>query len=192
MKPVTLPPGRGKLATKPLPTGSETFAKMMGMVRVCCSNAAVVGVFCERMRSGCSATSSFANRCIDSASPASPSECRSGCCGPPPTRASGVPRGTPRRRPVLPGRSRHTPSARRSAASARLLRARGERPRRAAPPSSVMNSRRLMGSNPGGRLGDRNSAREPYQTFAQKYVKGASSPAEAGRLPSVRLMVPRR
>ena len=68
MKPVTLPPGRGKLATKPLPTGSETVAKMMGMVRVCCSSAAVVGVLCERMRSGCSATSSFANRCLDSAS----------------------------------------------------------------------------------------------------------------------------
>ena len=41
---------------------------MMGMVRVCCSSAAVVGVVGERMRSGCSATSSFANRCIASAS----------------------------------------------------------------------------------------------------------------------------
>ena len=47
-------------------------AKMMGMVRVCCSIAAVVGVLCERMRSGCSATSSFANRCINSASPVRP------------------------------------------------------------------------------------------------------------------------
>src|SRR5262249_15354148 len=28
LKPVTLPPGRGKLATKPLPTGSATTAKM--------------------------------------------------------------------------------------------------------------------------------------------------------------------
>src|SRR5262245_8099292 len=36
LNPATLPPGRGKLATKPLPTGSETFPKMMGMVRVCC------------------------------------------------------------------------------------------------------------------------------------------------------------
>jgi hypothetical protein len=43
--PVALPPGRGKLATKPLPTGSAMFAKMMGMVRVYCSNAAVVGAF---------------------------------------------------------------------------------------------------------------------------------------------------
>src|SRR2546425_2330816 len=67
-KPVTLPPGRGKLATKPEPTGSATVAKTMGMVRVCCRSAAVVGVVLERMRSGCSATSSFANRSIDSAS----------------------------------------------------------------------------------------------------------------------------
>ena len=46
VKPVTLPPGRGKLATfrTPLPTGSVTVAKMIGMVRVCCSSAAVVSV----------------------------------------------------------------------------------------------------------------------------------------------------
>jgi hypothetical protein len=37
MKPVTLPPGRAKLATKPLPIGSATIAKTMGMVRVCCN-----------------------------------------------------------------------------------------------------------------------------------------------------------
>ncbi len=34
--PVTLPPGRGKLATNPLPTGSATMAKTIGIVRVCC------------------------------------------------------------------------------------------------------------------------------------------------------------
>jgi hypothetical protein len=54
VKPITLPPGREKLATKPLPIGNG--AKTMGMVRVCCSSAAVVGVMCERMTSGCSAT----------------------------------------------------------------------------------------------------------------------------------------
>ena len=69
---MAFPPGRGKLATKPLLTGSAMFAKMMGMVRVCCSSAAVVDVFAERMRPGCSATSSFANRCLDSASSARP------------------------------------------------------------------------------------------------------------------------
>src|SRR5438876_11941215 len=52
MNPVTLPPGRGKLATKPEPTGSVALAKMMGMVRVCCSSAAVVGVLDERTSSG--------------------------------------------------------------------------------------------------------------------------------------------
>src|SRR5262249_1815584 len=66
------PPGRGKLATKPLPTGSETITKTMGMVRVCCGKLAVVGVLCERMRSGCSAISSFANRCINAASDCAP------------------------------------------------------------------------------------------------------------------------
>src|SRR5262245_47315403 len=34
MKPVTLPPGRLRLVTKPLPTGSETSTKIVGMVRV--------------------------------------------------------------------------------------------------------------------------------------------------------------
>jgi hypothetical protein len=42
----------------------------VGMVRVCCSIAAAAGVLCVRMRSGCSATSSFANRCINSVSSA--------------------------------------------------------------------------------------------------------------------------
>ena len=57
-KPTTFPPGC-KLATKPLPTGSATIAKTMGMVRVSCSSVAVIVVLCVRMRSGCSATSSY-------------------------------------------------------------------------------------------------------------------------------------
>jgi hypothetical protein len=32
VKPVALPPGRERLATKPLPTGSATMAKRIGMV----------------------------------------------------------------------------------------------------------------------------------------------------------------
>jgi hypothetical protein len=55
-KPVALPPGRGRLATKPLPTGSLTFVKMMGMVCVWCSSDAVEGVLVETTSSGCSAT----------------------------------------------------------------------------------------------------------------------------------------
>ena len=41
-----------KLRTKPLPTGSATNTKMIGMVRVCCSIAAVTGVLLVRMKSG--------------------------------------------------------------------------------------------------------------------------------------------
>src|SRR6476661_11091919 len=50
VNPVTLPPGRAKLATKPLPIGSTTFAKMMGIERVSCSIDAVLTVFCVRIR----------------------------------------------------------------------------------------------------------------------------------------------
>ena len=34
MKPVIFPPGRGRPATKPVPTGSPTFANTIGIVRV--------------------------------------------------------------------------------------------------------------------------------------------------------------
>ena len=119
VKPVTLPPGRGKLATKPLPTGSETIAKTMGMVRVCCSSAAVVGVLCERMRSGCSATSSFANRCIDSASSGAAQRVSIRMLRPSVHPSFWSPSRNAATRPVLPGRSRHSPSARRSAACVR-------------------------------------------------------------------------
>jgi len=67
-RPVTLPPDREKLATKPMPSGSESAGKTIGMVRVCSNNAAVLRVVLETMRSGCSATSSFAKRRIESAS----------------------------------------------------------------------------------------------------------------------------
>jgi len=51
VKPVRLPSGRDRLATNPLPTGSPTIAKTMGMVFVCCRIAAVAGVLPVRMRS---------------------------------------------------------------------------------------------------------------------------------------------
>ena len=37
MKPVALPPGCGRLATRELAKGSATSRKMIGMVRVCCN-----------------------------------------------------------------------------------------------------------------------------------------------------------
>ena len=44
VKPVMLPPGRAKLATKPCPAGSLTTEKTIGMVRVACFSAAMTGV----------------------------------------------------------------------------------------------------------------------------------------------------
>ena len=38
VNPVTLPPGRARLSTKPAPTGSATIANTIGTLRVACSN----------------------------------------------------------------------------------------------------------------------------------------------------------
>src|ERR1700738_350684 len=43
VKPVALAPGRARLSTKPLPTGSATITNTTGMVRVCFSIEAVGG-----------------------------------------------------------------------------------------------------------------------------------------------------
>src|SRR6516225_10116994 len=52
VKPVALPPGRARLATKPAPTGSTTCANTIGTVRVACSKGVAAGgknnVRCER------------------------------------------------------------------------------------------------------------------------------------------------
>jgi hypothetical protein len=55
-KPVMLPPGRARLATKPCPTGSLTLAKTMGMVWVACLSAATIGVLLATIRSGLART----------------------------------------------------------------------------------------------------------------------------------------
>src|SRR5215471_18176366 len=67
MKPVRFPPGRDRLSTKPTPTGSETTANTIGIVRVSRRNAAVAGVPCARMTSGCRSSNSFADIRIRSA-----------------------------------------------------------------------------------------------------------------------------
>jgi hypothetical protein len=41
LRPVTFPPGRAKLATKPVPTGSVLLAITIGIVSVCCLTAAI-------------------------------------------------------------------------------------------------------------------------------------------------------
>ena len=61
IKPVVLPPGRARLATKPLPTGSSVIENTIGTVRVACCKAATVEPVEARMTSGVNATSSFAD-----------------------------------------------------------------------------------------------------------------------------------
>ena len=61
VKPVTLPPGRERLAAKPLPIGSDTSANTIGIVLVWLANAPVTGVLAARIASGRRSISSFAN-----------------------------------------------------------------------------------------------------------------------------------
>ncbi len=70
VNPVILPPGCAKFATKPLPIGSETVVNTIGMVRVSDLSTAVAGVERAKMTSGCSSTSSLANVRMRPASPA--------------------------------------------------------------------------------------------------------------------------
>src|SRR5215510_958745 len=44
VSPVTLPPGRGKLATKPSPMGSDIDTNKIGMSRVCPMRVATTGL----------------------------------------------------------------------------------------------------------------------------------------------------
>ena len=60
VKPVALPPGRARLLTKPAPTGSVTWTKTIGTVRVASSIDPMPEPPETRMTSGASATSSAA------------------------------------------------------------------------------------------------------------------------------------
>src|SRR4029077_18572667 len=59
--PVTLPPGRAKLATTPVSTGSPAVANTIGITDVACFAARTGGVLCVRMTSTFSRTNSAAN-----------------------------------------------------------------------------------------------------------------------------------
>ena len=60
VKPVALPPGRARLATKPAPTGSGVCANTIGILRVACSNGRTVAPEAASITSGASATNSAA------------------------------------------------------------------------------------------------------------------------------------
>jgi hypothetical protein len=63
VKPVSRPPGRARLGTKPLPTGSVTSTKTIGSVPLTGSSPAITGVVGAKIKSGASPTSSFAWAC---------------------------------------------------------------------------------------------------------------------------------
>src|SRR5437763_589115 len=52
IRPVVFPPGRARLATTPAPTGSDTYTKTIGIVRVFACNALTTGVVPAKMTSG--------------------------------------------------------------------------------------------------------------------------------------------
>ncbi len=60
VKPVRLPPGCAKFGTKPWPTGSVTCVNTIGTVPLCSRSAAVTGVLLAKIRSGAMASSSAA------------------------------------------------------------------------------------------------------------------------------------
>ena len=130
MKPVIFPPGRGRLATKPSPTGSERGANTIGIVRVSRCNAAVAGVPCARITSGCSSSNSFADIRIRSTLPAAQrtSTCRSRLLVQPNSASPCVNR---RGRPLPRDRLHRTPSEHRPAACGRAA---APAPRAATPP----------------------------------------------------------
>ena len=66
---MTLPPGRGRLSTKPAPTGSEVSVNTIGTVRVARRNGPTTAPLEARMTSGTSAANSAACVRMRSASP---------------------------------------------------------------------------------------------------------------------------
>jgi len=75
VKPVALPPGRARFATKPAPTGSTACANTIGTVRVACSKGVAAGMPLAKTTSGESATNSAA--CLRKLSASPPPQRRS-------------------------------------------------------------------------------------------------------------------
>ena len=117
-RPVRLPPGRARLATKPEPIGSETVTNTIGIARLSRCNAAVDRCRMCEDHVGLQGDQLFREHLTPERRRAQ-SECRCGHCGPPTIRASRAPAGIPRGAPSCPDRPRRGPPARRCAASAR-------------------------------------------------------------------------
>ena len=147
VKPVALPPGRARLATKPAPTGSMVCANTIGTVRVACSNGgtAVRRTGQDHIRRESDQFDCISAKALGIAS--HPNECRCAGCGRRSSPIAASPCRRQRAEPALPHRPQpyvmSTPTRRiRPACCARAASGQAA----AAPPSSVMNSRRLIRS----------------------------------------------
>ena len=140
-RPVTLPPGRARLATRPVPTGSPAIAKTIGMTDVACFAASALRFPRDNdidlepdelgRDLGEALAASLRPAILD----------RDGAALDPAEFAQPLHKGGG---PLAPSRRRARAQEPDGRQLRRLLRPRRERPAAAAPPSSVMNSRRLM------------------------------------------------
>ena len=146
MNPVALPPGRARLSTKPDPTGSGTIANTIGTLRVASNNGDKLAAPVVKMTSGASATNSAAYlRMVSGLPPPSRNSIRM-------LRPSVQPNPcSPRRNAAMRSRISgssvllplvNTPIRRIAGCCARAASGHAA----AAPPSSVMNSRRFIRS----------------------------------------------
>ena len=140
VKPVALPPGRAKLATKPWPTGSETCTNMIGTVRVSRNREMTEDLSRPRLRLVGDRPALLQNFVSDRPCQL-PNDNRSECCGPLSIPVGGDSAGTPQQETALRialsiARQQADPSH-----ALGLLCASGERVMATAPPRSVMKSR---------------------------------------------------
>ena len=142
--PVRLPLGRASLLTKP---DTDRIAdkyenNWYGADFRLNNRRDKIGVGDQHVR--CKAHQVHEQRRVPCRHPPQKSEHRCGYCALPPNPASAVPAAAPRPELVPQDRSRHTPSPHRYAASRSDCCARAASGHAAAPPRSVMNSRRCM------------------------------------------------
>ena len=143
-RPVMLPPGRARLSTTPMPTGSATAANTIGMADVPCFAARIFAVACVTMTSTLSRTNSA--MISGERSKRVSAQRYSIATLRPSTQPSSRRRCTNAAVHRLWTEGVFAPKNPMVGSFCRLLRPRRERPRAAAPPSSVMNSRRFIRS----------------------------------------------
>src|SRR5262245_947731 len=128
--PVTFPPGRARLATKPVPTGSPADANTIGMTDVACFAARTDAVPQVTMTSTFSRTNSAAISARRSLRPSAPSIFDCDCAALDPTKLA---QSLHQRGDPLAGGRRCSRTEETNRAVLALLRVRRERPRRQRP-----------------------------------------------------------